>query len=226
MSLTSSPTSLKARLDAANPNTLPSNLQTLKIGSVLAAIPTTLRKKAAVASPYALAAELVVALPEDAKACSIFSAYARAGAGTLGPLTVVAPGTTPVAGQIAVAPSGDIATAAADAWTSLDVTYLPEKYDTMELTLPVVADTLVLPTPALTAGAVMLIEAESLAGAPGKKIVLAPGAVPAAGQAALALDKSTVAFAAADAVTSARVKIAIGASVDVQALLEGQSSTI
>jgi hypothetical protein len=224
MSLSSSPTSLKARLDAANPNTLPSNLQTLKIGSVLAAIPTTLRKKAAVASPYALAAELVVALPEDAKAGTIFSAYARAGTGTLGPLSVVV-GATPVAGQIAVAPSGDIATAVADAWTSLDVTYLPEKYDTMELTLPVVADVLVLPAPALTAGAVFMLEAESLAGAPGKKIVLAPGAVPAAGQAALSLDKLTVVFAAADVVTSARVKLAVG-SLDVQALLEGQSTTI
>jgi hypothetical protein len=227
MSLTSNPTSLKTQLDAANPNTLPSKLQQLKAGSIFAAIPTSLRKKTTAADPYALVAVRVVSLPEDVKAGSIFTAYARAGAGTLGPLTVLDVGVTPVAGQVAVAPNGDIATAVADAWTSLDVVYLPEKYDVAEITLPVTLGVMTLPPALTTPGVVLMMEAEALAaGATGKKIILIPGSAPAAGQAALNLAKTTVVFAAADVVTSARVKVAVSASVDVQALLEAASTTI
>ncbi len=227
MAITSNPTSLKEEFNKANPNTVPSALQTLKAGSLLTALPTTLRKKAAVTSPYAPAATLVVALPEDAKANRIFSAYARAGAGTPAALTIVANGAVPVAGQASVAGDGDVLTAAADAWTSIDVVYLPEKYDVQEYTLPVVANVLTLPAQATAPGAVLLVEAEALTGgAVGKKIVNIPGTAPAAGNAALSAALTTVAFNAADAVTSARVKIGVGSSVDVQALLEAQSTIL
>lgn len=225
MSLTSNPTSLKAQLDSANPNTLPSKLQALKVGSMFAALPTTLHKKVPAASPYILATEQAVPLPEDVKAISIFAAYAKSGTGTPGPLAVVSG--TPVAGQIAVAPNGDVVTLAADAWTDVDVTYLPAKYDVVEMTLPVVANVLALPPAVLTPGASILLEAEAVAaGSLGKKIVMAPGTAVAAGQSALNLAKSNVAFAAADAVTSARVKLAVAASVDVQALLEAPSTSL
>jgi hypothetical protein len=228
MALTTSPTSLKNQLNLANPNTLPSKLQQLKIGSLLNAMPTSLRQKAAVASPYVdPLTMLVVQVPEDAKANTIFRAYARAGIGVLAELAVMAPGTVPAAGQIAVAPNGDIATSAFDAWTNLDVMYLPEKYDVVEYTLDVVANVMNLPASALAAGVVLLTEAEAIeGGTTGKKIILSAGVATAPGKVALNPALTFVSFDPADLVTKARVKLGIGASVDVQALLEAESTSI
>lgn len=223
MTITVLEQSLKNRLDAANPNVLADELRALKFGDMLRALPTSLRKKAPAADAYQLATLQSLALPDDGKANSIFRAYARAGTATAGELTVKTYGTTPGSGEIAVAPNGSIVVLAADAWTSLDVVYLPEKYDVIELTLSVVAASGVcaLPTLANNPGAVMLLEAEALVGTlTGKKIVLVPAAAAVATtKAALNLAKNSVWFAIADAVTSARVKLAVSSAVDVDALL-------
>ncbi len=93
--------------------------------------------------------------------------------------------------------------------------------------MPVVANILTLPAQATTPGAVILLEAEAtVGGVIGKKIVNIPGTIPAAGNAALSSALTTVTFGAADAVTTARVKIGVGSSVDVQALLEAQSTIL
>lgn len=214
--------SLKNKLDAANLNVLADELRALKIGSLLRAMPTSLRKKAPAVDASQLATLQSFGLADDGHALSILSAYARAG-GVTGPLAIVAYGVTPATGQIAVAPNGDIVCLAADALTSVDINYQPEKYDVIELTLPVVPGTGVcaLPQVATNPGAVLLLAAESISGAVvGTKIVLVPaGAAVATGKAALHTNKNSVWFAVADAVTSAKVKLAVSSSVDVDALL-------
>lgn len=221
--------SLKNKADAANPNVLADICRIVKFGSVLRAVTTFLRKRnadAAGVSPYDLATLDVLQLPDDAKGCTILRASAKAGTGALGELTVVAFGTTPAAGQIAVTPAGNIALLALDAYTDLDVVYQPDKYDVFEVELTVTANVLMLPALMTTPGAILMMEAEATAAtSTGKKIILAPGAgAPAAGQARLNLAKTTVTFAVADAVTKARVKIAMSAATDVDALLTNNSS--
>lgn len=226
--ITENTDSLKNKFNIANPNIVPDGLRIVKFGNVLRAIHTALRKKTVAASSYQLGTLQALALPDDGKAHSITRAYARSGAGTVGELAVQAYGAAPAAGQIAVAPNGDIVVLAADAWTSIDVSYQPEKYDLIELTLPVVPGTGVcaLPTAVTAPGLVNLLEAEVLAGGSlGKKIILVPAAAaPAAGRALYKTTGDQVLFAIADAVTSARVKLAVCASTDIDALLEAQSS--
>jgi hypothetical protein len=143
MTISVNDNSLKNELNRAQPGSLPSMFAAMKLGDVVRALPTTLRKAVpTVSAPYQLTTLDTIVLPDDAKANTILRAYARAGSGTKGELTVVAYGATPTAGQIAVAPNGDIVTVhSGDVWTSLDVVYLPEKYDVVELTLPVVPGT-------------------------------------------------------------------------------------
>lgn len=226
MAIGISATSLKSTLDNANPNTIADKFRTIKIGSVLRAVATFLRKKDPAASPYQLATLEALTLPDDAKASTIDRAYSRAG-GVTGELTVVAYGVTPATGEIAVAPNGDVVVLAADAITSLDVTYQPEKQDIYEAELEVAANVLTIPAPFTDQGVINLLEAEATTGtATGKKIVLVPGGgAPAAGQARLNVAKTTVTFAVADAVTKARVKFSTVPATDVDALLQGESST-
>jgi hypothetical protein len=218
--------SLKNRINAANPNQLPQELQILKYGDMLRAGVTFLRAKVPAADAGVLALLHAVVLPDDAKALTILRAYARAGAGSIGEINIQTFGTAPAAGQIAVAPNGDIVTLAADAWTDIDIVYQPDKYDLGEVTLQVVANVLTLPAGFTSRRVGALLEATATAGAAtGKKIILIPGSgAPAAGQARLNFAKTTVTFAGADAVTQATVKIALSASVDADALLTANSS--
>lgn len=215
--------SLKNTLNKAPPNVLADILRLLKYGSMLRSAPTFLRKKLPATSTYQLATLQALVLPEDAKALTIARAYARSGAGTVGELVVDAYGTTPIAGHIAVAPNSDIVVLAADAWTSIDVVYQPQKADVVELTLPVVAATGVcaLPKSVTDAGLVNLLEAEVLTGGLlGNKIILVPGtAAPATTKALYKTTGDQVLFAIADAVTTARVKLAVVPSTDSDALL-------
>lgn len=226
MTISTSSTSLKSDLDRAPAGSLPSMFQAVQIGSVLRAIPTTLRKKAPAASAYNIATLQAFALPDDAKAVSIFRAYGRVGTAAAGELTVDAANATPGTGEIAVSPSGDIVVLAADAWTSVDVEYLPAKYDCFEATLNCVPGTglVALPASWTNAGVVMVMEAEVLAGTLATKmIVQAPNnSAPATGHARLTLAKTAVHFAVADAATSVRLKVALCAAVDVDALLEAE----
>lgn len=221
-------TSLKNRLDAANPNALPDMLRVVKIGSVLRALPTFKRRfnfNTAPADAFVLGTLQAMALPDDAKACTIVRATAMSaagGGGTAGELTIDAYGTTPVGGHIAVAPNGDIVALASDKWTSVDVVYQPEKLDVVEVIgAPVAANVLTLPALATTPGVVLLMECTATAaGSAGAKIPLVPGSgAPAAGQCRLNLAKTTVTFAGADAVTAATVKLGLVPGTDLDALL-------
>lgn len=219
--------SLKNKMDQANPNAIASALQIVKIGSVLRSAPTFLRKKVPALNSYNLATVLAVTLADDAKAASVVRAYARAGSVT-GELTPVAYGTTPSTGQIAVAPNGDIVTLGTDAITSLDVTYQPDKYDIYDIAnFTVASHVLTIPSQFTAMGVVALLEAEALTGSStGKKIILVPGAgAPSAGQCRLNVAKTTVTFNSTDAVTSARVKLAVVSGTDVDALLTAAAAT-
>lgn len=224
MALSSLATSLKQALNRANPNSVPDMLRSLGFGDFVRSMPATLRQKAPAASPYNLATVQALSLPDDAHAEYVFSGYGRVGTATAGPLTPAAQWATPLTGQIAVSPSGDLVVLAADAWTSLDVCYLPEKSVVLEETLPVVANVCTLPSQ-LGAG-VTLMEAESLTGGvTGKFIVTAPAGVAAAGHSCFSLNKLLVRFAGADAVTSCRIKYSVP-SADMSALLEAVSNYI
>ncbi|HUU43035.1 MAG TPA: hypothetical protein VMX57_04610 [Planctomycetota bacterium] len=212
--------SLKNLVNTGNPNALGDQFRALALGDMLRALPTFLRKKAPAADGGSLATLAALVLAEDGKASSISRATVRAG-GVTGELTVVAYGATPSTGEIAVGPNGDIVTLAADAITDLDVVYQPEKYDTVEVTLTATAGVVTIPATFSGRGVVLLLDATATTGtATGRKIVLAPGAgAPAAGQARLNIAKSTVTFAAADAVTAATLKLAVASAIDVDALL-------
>jgi len=217
----------KAALAGATNNTLPEHLKTIGFASVMRGqINQVVRKKDPAASSYSPGATVeAVVLADDAKATSILRAYSRAGTVT-GALTVVAPGTTPATTEISIQPNGDIMVLAADAITSLDITFVPERGDVDELpNWPVASNAIVLPARITTPGAVLLLEAESLEGTlTGKLRVLAPSASAAAtGEARLNLAKTSVKFAPADAVTKARVKLLVCAADDLDTILESDA---
>ena len=218
----------KAALAGATNNTLPEHLKTIGFAAVMRGqISQVVRKKDPAASVYSPVATVeTVVLADDAKATSILRAYARVGTVT-GALTVVAPGTTPATTEISIQPNGDIMVLAADAITSLDITFVPERGDVDELpNWPVASNAIVLPARITTPGAVLLLEAESLEGTlTGKLRVLAPSASAAAtGQALLNLAKTSVKFAPADAVTKARVKLLVCAADDLDTILESDAT--
>jgi hypothetical protein len=208
----------KDLLNQSNPNKVASLLEKLDLGNVLRALPARLTKAVPALSPFQLGTLQSFTLPDDAKASFIFRAYSRAATAGSGELTIVAYGTTPATGQIAVAPNGDIVVLAADAHLSVDIEYLPMYYDVLELSqVNVVSDAVVLPT---TVTPLLLLEAEALVGtAPGKKIILTPGASPAAGRARINAAKTQVLFNSTDAITSAKLKLAVAPATDLNALL-------
>lgn len=215
----------KAVLNRCDANSMWDRFRALKLGDILRTLPTWLMGKAAVAHEgYNVATLQKIATAEDARGAVILRATVRAGAVT-GELTPQAFGTTPATTQIAVAPNGEIVVLAADAITDVDVLYVPQKYETVEVKLPVAGDALAIPATYTGKKVMFLMEAEITAGtAAGKKIVLVPGgAGPAAGNARLDVARTTVQFAAADAATEARVKLAIASDVDVDAKLTGEA---
>lgn len=216
--------SKKQALNRADLNTLADQLRALAFGTILRFLTCYVRKSAVAAVAYSGASPAVTGKSTDVPAASIISAYARAGAGTVGPLTVVA--YPPAAGQIAIAPNGAIVTAAADAWTSVDVTFVPDKGDVIEFTGDVVANSLALPTPMTDPGAIRLLEVESITGTTtGKLFVEAIGTAPGAGEASLNFALSAVAFNAGDAVTKARIKVLVCATPDVNLDLDAENTT-
>lgn len=220
---------VKETLNRSDLNTLADQLRALAFGDVVASLPTTLRQSATAADLFLDSATQLAVSAQDASvpAAAVLYASARAGAGTPGVLTLVAYGAVPVAGEIGVAPNGRIVTATADAWTDLDVVFVPEKGAVVEVTANVTANTLTLPTNVTTAGACTLMECTVLTGgAVGPKFVELPGTAPAAGSAALNGAKTTVVFNAGDAVTKATVKLLVSSSVDVAALLASTSDFV
>ncbi len=219
----------RASLDITNPNTLADHLRVIALGSLLAGQMPQVRRNvnpdALGVSPYSLATLDAVVLPAHAKASVILRATVRAGVGGTGEYTCDPFGTTPGGADVAVSPSGDIVFLGTDVVTDVDLVYIPERGDVVEAVFPVAADVLTLPASLVTRGVVLLAEVEALeGGAVGNKIVLIPGAGPAAGQAALGIAKGTVAFAAADAVTRARVKLVVTAAEGLAEALEATAT--
>lgn len=231
--LKQNPTALKLAINRANLQSLGPEFQVIALGNVLRALPTYLYGQAPVSTDsYVSASSAAIVLPDDAKALysgngGIISAYARAGSGTAGPLTIDASsGTAPASGHCSVAPNGDLQfNLGTDAWTSVDVVYVPQKLDIYEETLPVVSNLLTLPTS--FGNAVLLLEAESKVGTLVAKMkIQLPAASVTTGQSSLNLAKTGVNFASADAVTSARVKFGVVPAIDLNALLEAASNFI
>lgn len=221
-------TTEKQALAGATNNTLPEHLKAVGFADVLRGqVNQVMRKAVPEVSPYAPGATVeTIVLADQGRATGILRAYSRAGTVT-GPLTAVAPGTTPATGEISIQPDGNLMVLAADAITSLDVTYAPERGDIDVLdNWPVVSDAIALPARITNKGVVLLLEAEALEGTlTGKLSVLAPsGSAAATGQARLNLAKSSVKFAPADAVTKARVKVLVCAAVDLDAVLEADAT--
>lgn len=218
---------LKEALNNGNANSLPSALAILKIGTILRSMVTFIAAQATVVpggDQPQLATLRKLTLPIGAKASTIRRAWSRAGSVT-GALTPVAYGVTPTTGQIAVAPNGDIVTLGTDAITSLDVEYEPMRYDVLEYDADVVSNDLVLPAAITGRRVIALLSAEGYAGTQvGKKIVLVDGARSTTdGTCNMNVLKTIVQFDATDAITKARVKVAVMPEADVNALLEAAS---
>lgn len=205
----------KDSLNRSDPNTLADLLRVFGIGNTLEGhVPQHLAAvdmDALGANAGNLATLDVIALPDGSKASTITRAYARTGTAGTGPLTIVAPDVTPATGEIGVAPNGNIVTLAADALTDIDVTYIPQRGDVVESVYPATAHVVSLPAGVTDRHVITALEVEAVEGtATGNKVVLTPGAgAPAAGQARLNVAKTTVTFAAADAVTRARIKVLV-----------------
>lgn len=224
---------VKTSLNRANPNSLPDMNRKIKMGSVLEGhVPQHLfgvDMDALGANVGNLATLDALSLPDGSKAAEILRAYAKTATAGAGVLTVVAPDATPGTGEIAVAPNGNIVSLAADALTDVDLVYVPQRGDVVDSAFPVASDVLTLPSSITDLGAIAALEVEALEGtATGNKIVLTPAAgAPAAGQARLNVAKTTVTFAAADAVTRARVKVLVAPKVTekLEAVLAEAAST-
>lgn len=200
--------SVNALLDAlgiANPEG--DRTHKIRLAQLIQGTPRSLRKQAPVATPgYHGGTVQVVVLPDWFKAAAIHRATSRAGTVT-GELTAQAYGATPATTQIAVAPNGDIQVLATDAITDLDLVYVPERLEVVELVVTT-GQTYTIPTEYTSRGVVLLQEAEGLAGSAGKKNILVPGTVGAAGTAKLNIAKSQVLFGDAG-ITKARIKLGI-----------------
>jgi hypothetical protein len=226
----------KAALDTMNANQMADMLRSMTFGHFVrqakcqiignsAAGSANLIAAAAV-NPYVVAAAQSIALPDDAKASVVARAYGRVGTATSVYLTVDNPDTTttgPSAGHIQINPNGDLMLNATDAWTLVEVTYHPAIYDVVEVTLPVVSNAIVWPTTLPLA--LFLMEAEGLAPTDNKLIIDAPASTETtAKHACLNLLKTQVLFTSGDAFTSARLKMAVLPTVDINALLEATSN--
>ncbi len=207
---------LRESLNRSDPNTAHDIFRTILLGTILSALRAVIRAVVPVGD--------AIALPNMAKARRVLSAYARAGAGALGELTVSATPLTPAAGEVGWSATGDILFNAADAWTSVDVEFEPmvnvAEYATDGF--PVVANILTLPQPARPAVMLLSVVGYDAAGSVTTMTVMVPGTAPAAGECALDLAKETVVFNAADAIVRADV-VMLRAGVNVVNTLESQS---
>lgn len=208
--------SVRTVLNEANPNKVADALRSLPAGSALALLPRTVRG--------AVVSDLLV-LPDDAKAIAIVAAYAVAGGATGAFEPVLG---TPAAGKVAASAGGDVEFAAADAVTQAEVVYLAAEGGVFEDLIAVDAGGTEQGTLLQGRRAAVLISAEALAGgAPGVEAVVARGSTPGAGEAAIADNPTKVEFAAADAVTRARVKyVAQPVATAVGLVLDASQTTL
>lgn len=219
-------------LDRANPTTLATHLQKVRIGTVLAGnVPQHLSGVVPALQTNELATILGLDLPYTSRARRVIGATVRAvGSGSvLGELTPIVKDVTPTTGQIGVTPSGDIAFLGTDAATVADVSYEPYAGDVVEWTGPAPAGVMTLPAWIAARQPLLLLEATAVtATITGRKIILAPAAaVVATTKAALAIDRTKVYFnTATDVVTKATVKLLVAPSLSLAAALAAVPSTL
>jgi hypothetical protein len=132
------------------------------------------------------------------------------------------------AGHINISAAGDLTFASADAWTRVDVDYLPAVMDTVTLTLPVVTSDIALPTSVTAIGAVMLLRAVLTVGTvTGEGKVIAPGSRSSTTlQCNLNLAKDTVQFVSADAVTQATITLGLVPGTNLDTLLKASEGVL
>lgn len=177
-------------LNVANPNNLPSALQTAKVGDALTLV-NAFARGAIVAN--------VFALPNARKAIKILSIVALSG-GVTGYLILDAGDAVPAAGHASITSSGDIQVAAADAITAVEVTYVVCEGELITETIPAAAS---VGTFLAAKAARLLISAQIVTGVtPGTQEVIdvRTTAAPAAGHAALNALGTGVVFNAANVV--------------------------
>jgi hypothetical protein len=199
-------------LNRANPNGFADIAHAVALGDLLTQhMPRVVRGNvpaaAALTSQAGLSEDSIV-LPPLCKAGRIRRGWARStgAAGTLGELTVTALGADPGAGEIAVAPNGDIVFRAIDAYTSVDVDYMPEKGRLVTLTGVVVVPgtgVCTLPLAVRNANPIKLVSAVATAGGvvAAKTVGWRAAVAPATTFACLSTLGTIVYFAIADAVT-------------------------
>ena len=200
---------MKDGINAANPSTIADMFRVIQLGDVLRGqIPQVVRNITPAPRPGLDPALPGCGLPHHARAAVMLSAYARGGFTSSGPLST---------GQLTVAPNGDLACQVVDAFTGLDVIYIPQRGDVVSITSAVAADVLTLPKTLTT---VLLLDATVDNGtALGSKIITVPGATPAAGRAALDTAKTMVKFAPGEA-TRATVTLLVASAADLTTLLD------
>ena len=226
---------LREGMNRANANSLDGIYQAVNIGDILtqkfrrvvrANVPTVADRTSA-----AGLSEDAIKLPDYLKASRITRGWARStgAAGALGELTVSAVTADPGAGEIAIAPNGDIVLQANDAYTSIDIDYYPAKGRVVSVDLTVVPGTGVCTLPSwLTAlHPHLLISAVVTAGGSvaAKVVDFRAAVAPAAGFACLNLVGTIVYFAVADAVTAATIKLMVDEGVDSQGLLTSDNTS-
>ncbi len=184
---------LKQVINDANPNVFPDAARAVKLGTHLSGASAQVR---------AVVASDITDLPEGLSAAVILSAYATVGTVT-GALAVVA--AAPATGECAINPKGDIIFAAADAVTEAELVFIPVTGDVIEEELPLSATGL--GTFGGTRKGKLLLSAEvTEGGGTGDKTIVARGAAPAAGAAALTVNGLGVQFNIASASGKALVR--------------------
>jgi len=224
---------LKEAIDRSNPNTLADACRVIKLGTTLMQdVKQTIRRRNINVTDgvnvYDTATLDTIVLPDDCKAGRLLMVRTLASGVAVQEYTLNANDTVPATLNAAIQPTGNISLLRADAVTSVDIEFMPARGDMYEVTLPVVASFLTLPAAMTTPGVIYLCECEAMTigggGLIGPKIVNTPGAgAPAAGNCRLDLAKATVQFAAADLVTSARVKCYCSSAADLYELLQGST---
>lgn len=181
-------------LNEASPGKVADAMRELPMGEALALVPRTFR---------GTVVSNVLVLPEDSKAIAVLAAYAIAGSVT-GRLTPVRIEATVATTQCAPNAGGDVAFFGTDAVTEAEVVYLAFEGTVFEDLIPVASNQ---GTLLGSRSAQVILEVEALAGtATGVFTPVARGTTPVTTQAAINDDPTLIDFAAADAVTSARVK--------------------
>jgi len=181
-------------LNEGSLNKLADAAKLVNLGDALALVPRTVR--AAVTTN-------VLTLPESAKCAVLLSVYVTAGTVT-GRFTPLVAEATPATTEAAPTAGGNVAFKSTDAVTEAEVSYLAYEGAIHEDTCVVASD-----VATLLGGraAAVILEVESLAGTvAGNFTVAARGTTPATTEAAIQDDPTGVEFAAADVVTSARIR--------------------